>query len=87
MVRFLGERLGTAFPHLFWPWVRRSHAYLWPMTKKGHQKFCAGKNHFFPKKGRSEILAREVGGKPKARSPPMPSPEIIPTLSLANDHC
>ena len=24
-VRFLWERLGTAFPYLFWPWERRSH--------------------------------------------------------------
>ena len=27
-VRFLWERLGTAFPHLFWPWECRSHIYL-----------------------------------------------------------
>src|SRR6218665_1754114 len=33
-VRFLGERLGTAFPHLFWSWERRSHTYLWSMTKR-----------------------------------------------------
>jgi len=24
-VRFLWERMGTAFPYLFWPWERRSH--------------------------------------------------------------
>ena len=27
-VRFLWERLGTAFPYLFWPWERRSHTSL-----------------------------------------------------------
>jgi len=27
-IRFLWERLGTAFPHLSWPWERLSHTYL-----------------------------------------------------------
>src|SRR6218665_1160562 len=27
-VRFLWKRLGTAFPHLFWPCERCSHTYL-----------------------------------------------------------
>ncbi len=43
-VRFLGERLGTAFPHLFWLWERRSHTYLWSMTKKRSSEILGGKN-------------------------------------------
>jgi len=46
-VRFLRERLGTAFPHLFWPWEHRSHTYLWSMTKKWSSEILGGKIKFF----------------------------------------
>jgi|SRR6218665_1903718 len=48
------------FLHLFWPWERRFHTYLWSMTKKGHQKFWVEKiNFFFPK----EIVQKFFGSK------------------------
>src|SRR6218665_2056586 len=44
------------FLHLFWPWERRSHTYLWSMTKKVIRSFGCKKLNFFPKKDCSEIF-------------------------------
>jgi len=44
------------------------------MTKKGHQKFSVLKWKFFPKKGHSKTLVREIFSRPPkvgAKSPPM----------------